>query len=108
MFYMAGAAKMPRKLTHCRDVVKTPNRYVSASFAGYADTMCIEVDSPSHLFLAGRSMLPTHNSEQCSRYFPAWYLGRFPDHHIIFGSYGGQYAASWGRKARNVLEAVGG
>lgn len=26
------------------------------------DTQCIEVDSPSHLFLAGESMVPTHNS----------------------------------------------
>lgn len=27
---------------------------------------CIQVDSPSHLFLAGRSMIPTHNSALCS------------------------------------------
>ena len=27
-----------------------------------ADTVCIEVDSPSHLFLAGEGMVPTHNS----------------------------------------------
>jgi len=27
-----------------------------------ADTVCIEVDAPSHLFLAGDSMVPTHNS----------------------------------------------
>jgi N-acetyl-anhydromuramyl-L-alanine amidase AmpD len=26
------------------------------------DTICIEVDSPSHLFLAGEAMIPTHNS----------------------------------------------
>ena len=25
-------------------------------------TQCIEVDSPSHLYLAGDSMIPTHNS----------------------------------------------
>jgi LAGLIDADG-like domain len=27
-----------------------------------ADTVCIEVDSPSHLFLAGEGAVPTHNS----------------------------------------------
>lgn len=27
-----------------------------------ADTVCIEVDAPDHLFLAGRGMVPTHNS----------------------------------------------
>lgn len=107
MFYMAGAARMPRKAVRCRDVTKTPHRYVSAAFAGYADTMCIEVDSPTHLFLAGRSMLPTHNSEMCSRYFPAWYLGTYPHHHVILTSYGDGFAKTWGRKARNVLEALG-
>lgn len=51
---------------------------------------------------------PRHGkSEQCNRYFPAWYLGRHPDHHIISASYGDKYAASWGRKARNVLEGFG-
>lgn len=29
---------------------------------GSQDTVCIEVDSPSHLFLAGRALIPTHNS----------------------------------------------
>lgn len=32
-------------------------------------TQCIEVDSPSHLFLAGESMIPTHNSN-----ITEWYL----------------------------------
>ncbi len=51
---------------------------------------------------------PRHGkSEECSRYFPAWYLGKHPDHHIILASYGDTYAKSWGRKARNVLEAIG-
>jgi 5S rRNA maturation endonuclease (ribonuclease M5) len=35
---------------------------------GY-DTQCIEVDSRSHLFLAGRQFIPTHNSS-----FTDWYL----------------------------------
>lgn len=26
---------------------------------------CIQVDSPSHMYLAGRSMIPTHNSQLC-------------------------------------------
>lgn len=27
------------------------------------ETVCIEVDSPTHLFLAGRNLIPTHNSD---------------------------------------------
>jgi predicted phage terminase large subunit-like protein len=51
---------------------------------------------------------PRHGkSEHVSRYFTAWYLGRHPEHHVILTSYGDNYAATWGRKSRDVLEAVG-
>ena len=42
---------------------------------GVVDTICIEVDSPSHLFLAGDGMTPTHNSALRSAY-RAWYYKR--------------------------------
>ena len=38
-------------------------------------TVCIEVDSPSHKFLAGEAMVPTHNSVLRSA-FKAWYYKR--------------------------------
>jgi predicted phage terminase large subunit-like protein len=54
------------------------------------------------------SMPPRHGkSETISRYLPAWYLGRFPDRRVMLASYEAQFAASWGRKARECLEAVG-
>lgn len=54
------------------------------------------------------SMPPRHGkSESCSRYFPAWYLGRNPDHRLIFTTYGHTYAAKWGRNARDVLQRLG-
>ena len=37
------------------------------------DTVCIEVDAPSHLFLAGEAMVPTHNSVLRSAYLH-WHL----------------------------------
>jgi hypothetical protein len=37
------------------------------------DTVCIEVDSPSHLFLAGHALIPTHNSMIRPAYAP-WLL----------------------------------
>jgi len=46
-------------------------------------------------------------SELTSRYFPAWYLGMFPDRRIILASYEADFAATWGRKARNLLEEFG-
>lgn len=53
-------------------------------------------------------MPPRHGkSELTSRYFPAWYLGIFPDRRIILASYEADFAASWGRKARDLLEEHG-
>jgi hypothetical protein len=42
-----------------------------------------------------------------SRYTPAWYLGRYPNRRIILASYEADYAAGWGRKARDLLEEHG-
>ncbi|MEI6795354.1 MAG: phage terminase large subunit [Methanomassiliicoccales archaeon] len=46
-------------------------------------------------------------SQLTSQYFPAWYLGLFPDRRIILASYEADFAASWGRKVRDVLEESG-
>lgn len=102
-FRMAGAARMPRKAERTKDVEKTPHRYVSALRCEDTDTVCIEVDSPSHMFLCGRSMLPTHNSELISKYFPAWTIGRKPNDDYILASYEADFAAEWGRKVRDIL-----
>ena len=54
------------------------------------------------------SMPPRHGkSEFISRYFPAWYLGTYPDKRIILASYEADFAATWGRKARTLLEEAG-
>lgn len=54
------------------------------------------------------SMPPRHGkSEYCSKYLPSWYLGTFPDHRVILSSYEASFAASWGRKSRNLLEEHG-
>lgn len=60
-FYKKDGARMPRKRDLCRDAFRTTNTYITVEPAGNADTQCIEVSSPNHLFLAGRSMTPTHN-----------------------------------------------
>lgn len=107
MFYKAGACKSPRKSPRCRDGVKQPNRYIGATYVGTGDTVCIEVDSPSHMFLCGRSMIPTCNSTMTSMYFPAWYLGRNPDKKVILASYEAEFASEWGRKVRDLIEEDG-
>jgi predicted phage terminase large subunit-like protein len=103
MFYMAGAARLKRKAVKTRHGARAFRRYVTFEPAGIADTVCIEVDSASHMFLAGKSMLPTHNSELASRRFPAWFLGRHPDRSIIAASYNSDLATDFGRQVRNII-----
>jgi predicted phage terminase large subunit-like protein len=54
-------------------------------------------------------MPPRHGkSSYASQYFPSWFLGTFPDKRVILTSYEASFAATWGRKARNLLEEHGG
>jgi len=54
------------------------------------------------------TMPPRHGkSELISRYLPAWYLGRYPDRQVMLTSYEATFAASWGGKARQLLEEHG-
>lgn len=51
---------------------------------------------------------PRHGkSEYTSKHLPSWYLGRYPEKHVILTSYGANFARSWGRKARDLLEEHG-
>jgi hypothetical protein len=38
-----------------------------------------------------------------SSLFPAWYLGRNPNHHVIFASYGQELSDDFGRLVRNFI-----
>jgi predicted phage terminase large subunit-like protein len=54
-------------------------------------------------------MPPRHGkSEYSSKYLPAWFIGTYPEKRVILTSYEATFAASWGRKARNLLEEFGG
>jgi predicted phage terminase large subunit-like protein len=51
-------------------------------------------------------MPPRHGkSELTSKYFPAWWLGNQPDSRVILASYEAKFAASWGRKVRDLLQS---
>ena len=54
------------------------------------------------------TMPPRHGkSELISRFTPAWYLGTYPDRKVMLASYEHGFAASWGRKARDILNEYG-
>jgi predicted phage terminase large subunit-like protein len=49
-------------------------------------------------------MPPRHGKSLItSTLFPAWYLGRHPDHHVIFATYGQELSDDFGRRVRNLL-----
>lgn len=104
MFYMAGAARMPRKAARCRNGVRSPHRFISIKPAGRGDTVCIQVEAQDHQYLVGHGYLLTHNSEIASKTFPAWHLGRFPDHEIIACSYNVGLAMGFSRKVQQLFD----
>lgn len=58
---------------------------------GVVPTACIEVDSPRHLYLAGRGMVPTHNSFLASR-IALWWIDAHPPGEAIVVSTAPTYA----------------
>jgi predicted phage terminase large subunit-like protein len=88
-----SAYGVPRHVDYLDELLQlfTIRRYLKAGYKG------IIVEEP-----------PRHGkSELCSHYFPAWYLGAFPDERMILASYEADFAALWGRKSRNTLERWG-
>jgi len=64
---------------------------------------CIQVDSEDGLYLAGKTLIPTHNSEIASRRFPAWHLGKYPQHEVIAASHTTGLAMGFSRRNRALL-----
>jgi phage terminase large subunit-like protein len=56
--------RLPRKATRQRDAVKCRHRtIVEVRPVPTEPVKCVAVDSPSHLYLAGDAMIPTHNTD---------------------------------------------
>ena len=104
-FYYQDAALLPRKMERCRNSVKRSDRYIEVEPAGYADTVCIEVDSKDHLFLAGKGLLVTHNSLLVSVAFPTWYLGRNPHHHVLAFSHSERLGQELTALSRKIMQS---
>lgn len=110
----------PRLTTALIDPIEAA-RLSPSAFARYATQGRFSL--PRHLALlervlvevaAGRrkrvavSVPPRHGkSWLVSRYFPAWFLGHFPDKRIILASYEADFAAQWGRDVRDLLAEHG-
>lgn len=69
---------------------------------------CIQVDSPDGLYLVGRNLTPTHNSELSSRILPAAFLLAHPSKHVAICSYSAELAEGFSRDARDYYQEAGG
>lgn len=110
-YYVVGF--QPTLLIPCVLERKRPRRFAPQRRIGITNVErdpvgehghCIQVDSPDGLYLAGTTLVPTHNSEIGSKTFPGWYLGRNPKHEVIACSYSGDLAKDFSRKVRDLLE----
>lgn len=51
------------------------------------------------------TMPPRHGKSMlASEFFPAWYLGRNPDHYVVSATYAQELADDFGRKVKNQIE----
>lgn len=66
---------------------------------------CITVDGG--LYLAGKSLIATHNSFTCSHYGTAWKVLIAPEKNVMLMGYGSTFARRWGRLARETVKQHG-
>lgn len=79
-------------------------RLLSETIVDLLEDRLLRPDGRPYRFLAV-SMPPRHGkSELISKFMPAWFLARYPSKKVILASYNAEFAASWGRKVRNLLE----
>ena len=103
-FYLKDCARLERKRNRTRNAEKYYLHSIRAEkLETKMDTMCIEVDSKDHLFLVGKLMIPTHNSDLSSRYLPPYFLGLFPDHEVIQASYGATLSEGFSKDVRKIM-----
>ena len=96
---------LPRKAV--KHPVKTKRRIGVANVepATPEPGRCIQVEGS--LYLVGRALIPTHNSQRASRWGPLWYLRRNPMGRVMLASYGADLADDHGRWVRDQLREYG-
>ncbi|MCP4790505.1 MAG: hypothetical protein GY881_09770, partial [Gammaproteobacteria bacterium] len=94
---------LERKISKCRAVERKIGIVSVTHDPCGIKGRCIQVDSPDGLYLVGRQLIPTHNSELASKTFPAWHLGRNPKHEVIACSYSADLAMDFSRKVRGLI-----
>ena len=100
---------LPTRIKRKQVFVKAQARRVGVADVRYTSSpepgRCIQVDSPDGLYLVGRTLVPTHNSELTSYLFPAWFLGQHPNKKIIMATHTASLSEDFGRRVRNLIDS---
>jgi len=75
--------------------LKILDKYLMKAISGECPRIIVQMP-PQH----GKSMM-------ISEHLPVWYLGNFPDNAVMLCSYEADYAKTWGRKSRRLMEKWG-
>jgi hypothetical protein len=75
--------------------------------AGTSNAYCIQVDSPDGLFLAGRDLVPTHNSTLTSVVGSLWALQQNPDTRVMITANADSLAMKMATEARDWVSTHG-
>ena len=80
------------------------SKVIKIAKVGLVNTYDLQIENWNNFIANG---IVVHNSELVSKYFPAWYLGTFPDKQLIFSTYQAEFAAEFGAAARDLLAEYG-
>jgi predicted phage terminase large subunit-like protein len=98
---------LPRKLERIenktmQDGIEKDRFYIkSIEPNGKALVNCIQVEGG--IYLVGRELIPTHNSEIISRKLPAHFLGLFPDRNVILCGHTTALTEGFSKTSRNLI-----
>ena len=66
---------------------------------------CITVEGG--IYLVGKKMVPTHNSQTITETLPSWYIGKHPNKRVIEISYNKEFAIRFGRRNKRKIVEYG-
>lgn len=96
---------LPRKHTTHLDALRRSRGIVSVERCEPQKGKCITVEGG--VYLVGKTMIPTHNSQSITETLPSWYLGKWPDKRVIIASYNEDTAERFCRRNKQKIREVG-
>ena len=98
---------IPCRLIRKRTTLLSKRRRIAVKSITFGDFgkvgNCVQVDADDGLYLVGKSMTLTHNSEIVSRKLPCYIAGRFPDYRVAAASYNSILAGAMSLDVRRNL-----